>query len=183
MDWKNHDYTRTREMREKYIPFDSVDKFIDLKPNDTLLDVGPGDGFYALSFAKEVPRGTVTAMDLNEDSVSEIKKTQETSGIKNLFVSQNDICTVTDFSRYNKIFFSNVFHDLNCRDKILNNMISTFVDKTRIIFIEFKKESTIGPPADIKISQEELKGIMKKHGFSFLKGEDLAEHYMQMYTI
>ncbi|MCL4341317.1 MAG: class I SAM-dependent methyltransferase [Candidatus Thermoplasmatota archaeon] len=183
MEWKNHDYAHTREMREKYIPFDSVDKFIELKPNDSILDVGTGDGFYAISFAKEVPRGTVTAMDLNEDSVTELKKFQEANGIKNLVVSQKDICTVTDFSRYTKIFFSNVFHDLNCRDRVLNDMISTFVDKTRIIFIEFKKESTIGPPANIKISQEELKGIMKKHGFSFLKGEDLTEHYMQMYTI
>lgn len=183
MDWKNHDYTKTREMREKYIPFEKVDKFIGLKPNDTLLDIGTGDGFYSITFAKELTSGSVTALDLNEESINEIKSTQEANGIKNLKVSLADVCTVTDFSRYSKILFSNVFHDLNCRDKILNNMISTFVDKTMIMFIEFKKESTIGPPKEIKIGQDDLKGIMKKHGFSFVKGEDLEEHYMQMYTL
>ncbi|MHB1470862.1 MAG: class I SAM-dependent methyltransferase [Thermoplasmataceae archaeon] len=170
-------------MREKYIPFENVDRFIGLNPRDSLLDIGAGDGFYALSFAKEVTRGSVTAMDLNEESVSEIKNTLEANAIKNLVVLQTDVCTVSDYSRYTKILFSNVFHDLKCRDKILNNMVSTFIDKTQIIFIEFKKESTIGPPAEIKIGQDELKSIMKKHGFSFVKGEDLTEHYMHMYTI
>ncbi|WP_393972033.1 class I SAM-dependent methyltransferase [Oxyplasma meridianum] len=183
MEWNNHNYARTTEMREKYIPFANVDKFLELKPDDNLLDVGPGDGFYALTLVKEVPRGTVTAMDLNEYSVNEIKKGKEAGNIKNLVVSQMDICTVTDFSHYSKVFFSNVFHDLKCRDKILDRMISTFRDKTRIIFIEFKKESAIGPPANIKISQQELKDTMKRHGFSFVKEEELTEHYMQMYTI
>ncbi|MHB8561523.1 MAG: class I SAM-dependent methyltransferase, partial [Thermoplasmataceae archaeon] len=108
-------------MREKYIPFENVDRFIGLNPRDSLLDIGAGDGFYALSFAKEVTRGSVTAMDLNEESVSEIKNTLEANAIKNLVVLQTDVCTVSDYSRYTKILFSNVFHDLKCRDKILNN--------------------------------------------------------------
>jgi SAM-dependent methyltransferase len=60
-------------------------------PYLTLLDVGAGSGTISVTFAKVVPDGHVTAIDLNPDILPRARANAEMAGIKNIEFQQGDV--------------------------------------------------------------------------------------------
>ncbi|EQD26864.1 Methyltransferase type, partial [mine drainage metagenome] len=101
------------------------------------------------------------------------------NGIKNVQIIEKDICSSDLPGGFNKVFFSNVFHDLDCQDKLLDRLGR--VAGLEITFIEFKPDTPFGPPRDIRFSSEALAGKLGKHGFDLIKEIEFEYHYAQKY--
>ena len=181
MEWGHFDYSRIREMRNNFVPLDTVKAFVGLSDGQSLIDVGAGDGFYSLSFASDNPKSKITALEPAHNGLLLIKKQISELGVKNIEIIEEDACKVHDYSHYDKVFFSNVFHDLGCKEEVLKSMSSTLRKGSEVVFIEFMKEVEAGPPQHICISENELKSMLEKHGFKLLASEKLKLHYMHKY--
>jgi tRNA G46 methylase TrmB len=59
-------------------------------PHLTLLDVGAGSGTISVTFAKAIPDGHVTAIDLKHDILPRAWANAEMAGIKNIEFQQGD---------------------------------------------------------------------------------------------
>jgi 2-polyprenyl-3-methyl-5-hydroxy-6-metoxy-1,4-benzoquinol methylase len=59
-------------------------------PGLRLLDVGAGSGTISISFAKTLPMGHVTALDLNPDILTRAKAVAEAAGVQNIDFQQGD---------------------------------------------------------------------------------------------
>lgn len=182
MEWDDFDYSRTKEMRERFVPIDAVKSFVNLKNGQSLIDVGAGDGSYAIAFASANPDSKITALEPGRNGSAMIKKQISASGIKNIKVIEENACNVREYGPYDKVFFSNVFHDLECRDELLKRMSDSMKSGSEAIFIEFKKDAEFGPPVHIRISERELESMLKKAGFKLAASAELEIHYMHKYT-
>jgi 2-polyprenyl-3-methyl-5-hydroxy-6-metoxy-1,4-benzoquinol methylase len=60
-------------------------------PNLALLDVGAGSGTISTSFAKALPDGQVTAVDLNPSILPRARAVAEMAGFKNISFHQGDV--------------------------------------------------------------------------------------------
>lgn len=177
------DYEHVAELRGKLIPYEKVEEFVRPEGNDVILDVGAGDGFYSINFAKKLNGGKVIALEIDERGTILLKKKMGEQGIYNIDILQEDACQNFHFSGYNKVFFSNSFHDIPCSDKLVREFAETGNKGLEIVLIEFRKEVVdLGPPAHIRISENELKQKFTSRGFTFSGRLELTHHYLHKYV-
>lgn len=172
-------YEASATMRNRYIPLERVLDVAELDAEDTIMDVGGGDGYYSLLFSSKCRK--VFYVDPSERAVS-IMEAKMTPEHKNIEILQQDICSLEVPAEVTKIFFSNSFHDIDCRDKFLDRISSTPGLNVKFIIIEFSKNSDIGPPSFIKIGPDELDSIFSKHNFKLEKRVTLEQHYVSLFS-
>ncbi len=176
--WHHFNYERAAEMRKKYIPLEKVLSVVDLTSTEVIMYVGGGDGFYSNLFSEKCSK--VYYVDASNSAVNMVK--ENISGThSNVEVIQDDICTMNLPKDLTKVFFSNSFHDLGCRENLLNRITEISHERVKFILIEFKKDSSIGPPESVKIHPDDLDSIFKRHGYKLEKREFLQEHYISSY--
>ncbi len=177
--WHHHNYGKSAEMRKKYIPFEKVLSIVDLNKTDVIMDIGGGDGFYSKLFSERCAK--VYYVDASSPAIELVKeKTQETPG--NIEIMHENICSTNLPGDMNKIFFSNSFHDIECREELIDRLTEAAGKPLTFILIEFKKNASFGPPESIKIGQDELDRIFQSHGYHLYKRELLQEHYISSYV-
>lgn len=166
------------QMRQRYIPVDRILSIVSPKREDTILDIGAGDGFYAEKFAEHGSK--VIAIDVNTESAVGIKKMAETKGLP-IEVINADVCKSFNPPIFNKVFFSTSFHDIDCRINLLNRIREMGKKPTEVTLIEFKKIDSPGPPLSIRIDQRELDEIFIGAGFRLAENVELEIHYVSRY--
>ena len=176
--WHHHNYEAAAEMRKKYIPIEKVLTLVDPGESDVIMDVGGGDGYYSTLFAEKCRK--VYYVDPSNPAVNLVKRRLSgTTG--NIEIMQEDICTMKLPDDISKVFFSNSFHDIGCRENLIGRLSEASVNPLKCILIEFKKEASIGPPEYVKIDQDELDNIFGRNGYHLERREVLLEHYVSSY--
>ncbi|MEM0156248.1 MAG: class I SAM-dependent methyltransferase [Thermoplasmataceae archaeon] len=176
---EHHDYERAGKLRDQYIPYEDIENMVNPKDGDILVDFGSGDGFYSLKFAPLVGSGKIYAYELNNRGIDAIRKKLADRGIGNVEIVEKDICYAPLPERFNKAFFSNVFHDLDCQDTLLFRFSG--VKNLEITFIEFKIDTPFGPPENIRFSQQKLREKLETHGFVLDSEIEFEYHYAHRY--
>jgi len=141
---------------------------IGLKTGFTFIDVGCGEGFFAIPAAKIVgKKGRVYALDLDEDAIMRLKKKAAREGLKNLeAVVGGAEGTVFCQACADIVFFGIDLHDFNVPAKVLANAKTMLKPSGRLIDLDWKKELTdFGPPLQIRFSEEHASNLIREAGF------------------
>ena len=59
-------------------------KELNLRPTDTVADIGAGTGFFSFRMASLVPRGQVLAVDIQPEMIAELTQRQAKNGLRNV---------------------------------------------------------------------------------------------------
>lgn len=177
--WHHFNYERASEMRKKYIPVDVVVDVVDPSPEDIIADVGGGDGHYSMLFSEKC--GKAIYVDPSDAAVEMMRNKVKESG-KHVDIYQEDACHLEFPDHVTKVFFSNSFHDIHCRDELIEKFSGNNGKPASFILVEFKKDADIGPPADIKFSPEELDALFSRHGYKPARREFFEKHYVTRYS-
>jgi ubiquinone/menaquinone biosynthesis C-methylase UbiE len=155
--------------RRKWQNPDAILAVIGLKPGFTFIDVGCGEGFFAIPAARIVGRkGKVYALDLDHDAIAELKKKAAREGLKNLdavvgWAEDTIICEACA----DIVFFGNVLHDFNVPAKVLANAKVMLKPAGRLVDLDWKKEPTaVGPPLQIRFSEDQASNLIREAGFA-----------------
>ncbi|AKA49382.1 hypothetical protein IX51_10035 [uncultured archaeon] len=177
------DYEHVAELREKLIPYRKVEEFVNPHGTDVILDIGAGDGFYSVNFAEKLNGGKVISLEIDKRGTDLLKRRMNEHSVSNVEVVQQDACDEFHFDGYNKAFFSNTFHDIPCRDDLVERFAAVNEENLEIILIEFKKGTLdLGPPEHIRISEEELMNKFTSRGFRFVERMEFSHHYIHKYV-
>ncbi|KAF5326902.1 hypothetical protein D9619_004352 [Psilocybe cf. subviscida] len=102
--WKpshiQHHASRTAENNTKYL-LPHLAKYVQLKPNLRLLDIGAGPGSISASLARYIPEGKVTATDISDDVLQQAREHARQVGCTNIEFQVADV--------YNLPFPDNTF--------------------------------------------------------------------------
>lgn len=176
------DYDAVAELRGRLIPYEKIEEFVKPAEGDVILDIGAGDGFYSVNFSRKIGKGHMISLEIDKRGAEIINKKIAEHGIKNIQVVVGDACSDLGLSGFNKVFFSNTFHDLDCRDGLLERLKNASSEKFEIIMIEFKKKrEDFGPPEEKRFSEEDLKRTLASKGFRFANRIELPHHYVHRY--
>jgi len=180
-DWDNFDYDRVNEMNNKYLPIEQIVKFIALHEGERLIDIGAGSGHYSMAFASAYPKSNITALEFGLRGLKLINENIKKSGIKNVEVIEEDACSYEGYSKYDKVFLANVFHDLQCKEQLIKKLAVLLKPGSEIIILEFKEDSKIGPPKSIRISEKRLELLMHDSGARLSDSKEFEISYMHKY--
>jgi ubiquinone/menaquinone biosynthesis C-methylase UbiE len=154
--------------RKKWQNPEAVLMSIGLKPGFTFVDIGCGDGFFAIPAAKVVSqKGLVYGLDVDEDAISRLSERARTKGLVNLVlkVGKAEKIILCDGCA-DIVFFGIVLHDFESVTKVLSNAKKMLKHDGRLIDLDWKKKPMeMGPPLHIRFSEEEAAGLIKEAGF------------------
>jgi ubiquinone/menaquinone biosynthesis C-methylase UbiE len=141
---------------------------IGLSPGQTFVDVGCGDGYFAIPAAKVVgKRGRVYGLDINEEAVQYLEEKAVKEGLENVILkvgAAEDLVLCRGCADF--VFFGIDLHDFRDPLKALINAKKMLKPGARLIDLDWRKEPMqLGPPIGIRFSQEEAVTRIEEAGF------------------
>ena len=151
------------------LKIDEVVAAMQLKPGETVADIGAGTGLLSVPVAKAVgPRGRVFAVEVDAGFFPSIRKRAGDNTVTNL---QTVLGSFTDpklpVSNVDLAFFHDVLHHVEKRGEYLKTLAKYVAPAGRIVVVDF--EAGRGPHVqqpELQVSREQLAAWMKDAGFT-----------------
>lgn len=151
-----------------------------------MIDAGCGDGHLSITASEVVGRkGSVHALDIHGPSIDSLRSTVREKDLRNIHPGLVDITNGLPFPDevFDMVLISNVLHGLvhNREETLfLNEVERVLRPGGKFTVIEFRKELTAqGPPLEIRLSIDEIKGSLKGTGLIENNCMDISSsHYM-----
>jgi ubiquinone/menaquinone biosynthesis C-methylase UbiE len=141
---------------------------IGLRHGSTFVDLGCGEGFFALPAAKLVGEdGKVYGLDIDGEAIRRLKQKASKEGLKNLSLTAGEAEeTLLCKKCADIVFFGIVFHDFSDPLRVLSNAKKMLKPTGRLIDLDWKKENMkFGPPLQIRFSQTQASSLIQSAGF------------------
>jgi ubiquinone/menaquinone biosynthesis C-methylase UbiE len=155
---------------------------IGLTAGMTFVDVGCGEGYFALPAARRVgPGGKVYAVDINADAVAGLWEHAVTEGLTNLSAEVKAAEeTVACKGCADIVFFGIDLHDFADPKKVIQNAKKMLKPSGQLIDLDWKNiPMDFGPPTEKRFSVAKAKNLIKFAGFRILAVQDAGPyHYL-----
>ncbi len=141
---------------------------IGLKTGFTFIDIGCGDGFFALPASRLVgEKGKVYALDVDDEAIGRLRESAVKENLINLNLKVGEAEeTVLCDSCADIVFFGIVLHDFKDPMKVLINAKRMLKHTGRLVNLDWKKElMKLGPPLQKRFSKKEAVNLVEAAGF------------------
>jgi ubiquinone/menaquinone biosynthesis C-methylase UbiE len=153
---------------------------VGLKPGMTFVDIGCGNGFFALPAARIVgPSGKVYALDADHGFITELRVRAAKEKLRNIIgqVGRGEeamLCRQCG----DIVFFGNVLHDFDDPAKVLRNARESVKPDGKLADVDWDvKPSPSGPPQSIRFSRAKAQELIATAGFKFETARDAGPYH------
>jgi ubiquinone/menaquinone biosynthesis C-methylase UbiE len=168
--------------RKEWQDPDTILSAIGLKEGMTFIDVGCGEGYFALPAARRVGEdGMVYAFDINADAVAGLWEHAATGGLRNLSAEVRAAEeAVACEGCADIVFFGIDLHDFADPAQVIRNAKKMLGPSGRLIDLDWKViPMDFGPPAQKRFSAAKAKNLIESAGFRVLSVKDAGPyHYL-----
>ncbi len=150
-----------------------VIKALQLHPDSVIVEIGAGTGYFTARLAPSVTDGKVYAFDASPQMVAHIQKRMQALGLSNVVVS-----VVTEGSAIDVpepadiIMLVDVYHHITDRVAFFAHIKQFLRLGGKIVILDRAVQSPEGPPVELRISPELVKGEMGEAGFKHVEELD-----------
>jgi ubiquinone/menaquinone biosynthesis C-methylase UbiE len=163
-----HAFYHNENERRKWQNPEAILADIGLKAGHTFVDVGCGEGFFAIPAARIVgKKGKVYGVDVYKEAVDHLREKAMKEGLANLDLTVGAAEDTIICERCADIVFFGIdLHDFRDPAKVLTNARKMLKPSGRLVDLDWKKEPMeLGPPAQIRFSEEEAAKRILAAGF------------------
>jgi len=151
-----------------------------------VIDVGCGQGFFALPAARRVGNsGRVFGIDIDPEAVAMMMERAGSEGLQNIEgVVGTGEETVIGEGCADVVFFGIDLHDFSDPKKVLANARRMMKTSGRLVDLDWKKEETpFGPPLHIRFSEEEAAELIEGAGFSVIEVRNIPPWFYRITAV
>jgi ubiquinone/menaquinone biosynthesis C-methylase UbiE len=168
---------------EDFLDSESIVTAIGIREDQTVLDVGCGEGHFSLAASNIVgDRGQVIAVDIHEASVNVLRRLIAEQNIGNILPFEADVTKripVND-NAVDVCLMVNVLHGFVLNGEILDVMreiVRVTKRHSSLTIVDFKKIQTgAGPPASQRLSPAEVENLLGEFGLVAEKFDDVGPY-------
>jgi arsenite methyltransferase len=158
--------------RDEYQKPHEVLMALDIKPGETIADIGSGSGYFTLRFAAHVGNeGRVFAVDIDPEMIRHLNRRTRDAGVRNvqtILAEPND--PLLPDASVDRFVVVDTWHHIEKQAEYLALMKKMLKPGGQMVMIDFqKKELPFGPPMEMKIAREDLIRQMEANGFRLAK--------------
>lgn len=171
--------------RDAYQKPHEVMEALAVKEGEVIADIGAGSGYFTLRLARHVgDKGRVYAVDVSADMVRHLNGRIRDLGVLNvstILAPPDDPLLPQPVDRF---LIVDVWHHIEDQAGYLALMKKQLKPGGQVVMIDFhKKDLPVGPPADMKISREDLLKQMEGAGYRLAKEHTfLPYQYFLVFT-
>src|SRR5262249_3378894 len=129
--WNPQDYAHHSRSQEQWAR--ELLTQIELRPNDTVLDIGCGDGRTTAAIAQAVPEGSVTGVDLSAEMITHGTTQHCRSTTTNLRFSQADAAALPFSGEFSVVFSNATLHWVPDQRAAVQGIARALRSKGRVI--------------------------------------------------
>jgi ubiquinone/menaquinone biosynthesis C-methylase UbiE len=153
-----------------------------LKPGMTFIDVGCGDGFFAIPAARAVgSHGYVYGVDADEISIKELNEKVAKEGLTNIHARAGiaEDAVICDGCA-DIVFFGICLHDFEDPARVLHNARYMLKKGGMLVDVDWKKEPmAMGPPLEKRFDEAKAANLIVDAGFTIDSVKGVGQyHYM-----
>jgi len=153
---------------------DEVIAALGLPEDAALADLGAATGYFSVRFARALPQGLVYGVDVESSMVDYLSKRAEAERLKNLVTVLAEYDDARLPAAVDCILVVNTYHHLEDRPAYFKRLLGRLKPKGRVVIIDFKKGSKLGPPDAEKVTPAQVQtelaqaGLTQTSSWSFL---------------
>lgn len=163
-----HKFFHDERERRRWQNPEAILTDIGLERGLTFMDIGCGDGFFALPAAKLVgEEGRVYGLDIDKEAIGRLKEKASRKGFGNLRLKVGAAEeTVFCEACADVVFFGIVLHDFSDASRVLLNAKRMLRQMGRLVDLDWKNESMeLGPPLRMRFGEEQAVSLIEAAGF------------------
>ena len=157
-----------------------------LRPTMKVVDIGAATGYFAVRFARAVPRGKVWGVDIEPRMVKYLDRRAAKEGLTSRLVGVVGTATEPKIPEpVDLIFICNTYHHIAERTAYFKRLASKLTAGGRIAVVDFKLgQLPVGPPERQRVSPEQLARELGPAGYRQLALDTttLPYQYIAIYT-
>jgi SAM-dependent methyltransferase len=138
---------------------------LSLRPTDLVADIGAGTGYLSVRLARHLSAGTVYAVDAEKDMVQHLAERAKTSGIANLRPILADTASANLPEKVDIAILLDVYHHISARPEYFKRLADSLKPDGRVAIIDFRPDSPVGVPKDMRIAADQIKAEMTAAGY------------------
>lgn len=152
--------------RKKLLPPDKIVGLLNIEPDDTIADLGAGNGYFAIPMAKQ-SKDTLYAVDIEPKMLEMLRENARKEQVKNITYVESDFDPIQlEDHSVSKVMISFVMYEVPDINKTLSEIRRILKPGGTMLIIEWEAvETGSGPPVHIRISSDEMVKILEKKGF------------------
>jgi ubiquinone/menaquinone biosynthesis C-methylase UbiE len=165
----------TRESRDREEDCQTLLAALDVRPGQTVCDLGCGNGFYTLELARLVgPRGKVVAVDVQPEMLGLLKHRAAEAGVTNI---EPVLGTLVDPQlppeSLDLVLLVDVYHELSHPEQILRAIRASLKPGGRVALAEFRGEDDAVPIKPLhKMTKAQILKELTPNGFRLVRQFD-----------
>lgn len=137
---------------------------IGVLPNQSIIDIGSGSGYFTKYFIQA--NAQVTAADVDDQFLDYLKTkfTQSNFRLKRIRFDDPQMGS----SNYNIAFTCNTYHHIDNRVQYFKKVLSGLTKPGKLVIVDFKKDVNLvnaGPPMHLRVDALEVVNELKLAGF------------------
>lgn len=143
-----------------------------LAAGDSVVEIGCGNGYFAIPSARIVAPATVYALDLDAALLAELDTLADQQDIENLVTVEGDARNLADHldEPVDVALLANTCHGIETIDPIVADVERVLADDGRFVVINWvdrpQEETTVGgeprgPPTDLRLSPDETQAMVE----------------------
>ncbi len=146
---------------------DVIWKELGLTDPRVLVDIGAGTGFFAVPFARKGPHITVHSCDLQDEMLGWLRDHIPADLRRRIIpVKMEERRVPLADGIADLVYMINLHHELEDRDAIMKECFRLLKSGGTVMAIDWKKgETPMGPPQEIRATEEEIIADLTKAGF------------------
>lgn len=152
---------------------------LNLKPTDSVADIGAGTGYFSRRFARHAAR--VYAVDIDEKLLS-IAADKAPANLFTVLATADD--PKLPPQSVDVIFFCDVLHHIENRPAYYEKLKAALKPGGRIVNVDFyKKELPVGPPVAMKLDGKTVQAEFEAAGFKLSSTQTMLPYqYFQVFS-
>lgn len=155
---------------------------------DTVVEVGSGNGYFALPAARIAEPAPVYAIELDRELLEEATQLAEMNGIENLVTVNADAASLSDHlpGGADVALLANILHGVDDKTGLAREVHDVLRSDGTLVVVNWRdvpmEETSLdgearGPPTELRMSPVETEDAVKEAGFEVLRSVELPPYH------
>lgn len=149
-------------------------KNMDIQPTDAIADIGAGSGYHVFKMAPMARKGTIYAVDIQDEMLAAIREKMEAQDVRNIkMVKGGEQGVNLPENSEDKVLMADVYHEFNYPKEMIASIKKALKPDGKIFLIEYRGEDRSVPIKAVhKMTEAQAVREMNTAGFILDRNDD-----------